>query len=220
MNGLLSRRKAFALLGALAGGFLAPGCERSPADLLEDQVDRVRSGESDTIDVRHFPRVRDGNLAGLRGLQRLRTLILDGAPISDEGLRHVAGLTGLVTLSLSNTRVTGAGLAQLTGLPGLEILRLDCLAVGDEGLGYVGRMASLRNLSLWRCPVTDKGLAHLKGLKRLVMLSLDETAVSNEGLERLEGLPSLRYLSVWGTEVSQAGVVKIRRRMKEVRVNH
>ena len=60
--------------------------------------------------------------------------------MTDAGLAHLAGLTGLQRLYLGNTRVTDAGLAHLKELTGL------------------------RHLDLEETGVTDAGLAHLEGL--------------------------------------------------------
>ena len=49
---------------------------------------------------------------------------LDSTPVTDAGLAHLAGLTALESLRLSNTQVTDAGVAELQkALPNCEISR-------------------------------------------------------------------------------------------------
>jgi Leucine-rich repeat (LRR) protein len=59
---------------------------------------------------------------------------LTGTQVTDAGLAHLQGLTGLQGLWLINTQVTDAGLAHLQGLTGLQVLSLDNTQVTDAGL--------------------------------------------------------------------------------------
>jgi hypothetical protein len=52
-------------------------------------------------------------LKELAGLKHLRTLSLRGAKVTDAGLKELAGLDGLLDLNLSFTQVTEAGAAEL-----------------------------------------------------------------------------------------------------------
>src|SRR5262249_2887144 len=47
----------------------------------------------------------DEDLAELKSLTKLQRLFLDGTLVTDSGLSHVEGLTGLIELSLSHTSV-------------------------------------------------------------------------------------------------------------------
>ena len=42
--------------------------------------------------------------------------------MTDDGLKHLKGLTNLSELNLESTQITDAGLVHLKGLPGLEWL--------------------------------------------------------------------------------------------------
>jgi Leucine-rich repeat (LRR) protein len=67
-------------------------------------------------------RVTNANLAGA-GLNKLRWLSLSNCHLSDAGAKHLAQLTHLEHLDLSNTPVTAAHLAALkTSLPQCRIV--------------------------------------------------------------------------------------------------
>jgi Leucine-rich repeat (LRR) protein len=62
-------------------------------------------------------------------------LNLDNTRITDEGLKHLAGMTQLEELNLSNTQVTDAGVASLAKFRALKTLKLNqCLSVSSEAI--------------------------------------------------------------------------------------
>src|SRR5688572_17153448 len=66
---------------------------------LAEAVRRVRVGQSDAIDLRKSPKIVDADLELLRDLPGMRVLNLDNSPITDAGMKEVAGLTSLRSLS-------------------------------------------------------------------------------------------------------------------------
>ena len=110
-------------------------------------------GEAELAQVAQFDRleslevcganVTDASMASLGRLTRLRLLRLESLPITDAALVHLEALTGLEVLSLDRTPVTDAGLVHLKGLANLRILQLASTQVGDAGL------ASLEGLAAW-----------------------------------------------------------------------
>ncbi|HWB13089.1 MAG TPA: hypothetical protein VG826_27945 [Pirellulales bacterium] len=68
-------------------------------------------------------RAGDDDLALLKKLPRLRTVVLTSSPVTDAGLVHLRGLATLETIDLRFTAVTEAGVADLRrALPRAKIL--------------------------------------------------------------------------------------------------
>jgi hypothetical protein len=68
-------------------------------------------------------KVTDAGLVHLKGMTGLQELYLNGTKVTDAGLVHLKGLTELQWLDLDNTEVTGAGVRMLrAALPKCEIL--------------------------------------------------------------------------------------------------
>ena len=86
--------------------------------------------------------------------------------VTDAGLAHLAGLTGLKHLVLNGTAITGPGLAHLTGLPALKSLHLGGTQVTAAGLVHFQKMPALRHLGLsWYFSsdrLTDADMANLR----------------------------------------------------------
>ena len=68
--------------------------------------------------------------------------------VTDVGLAHLIGLTGLKKIVLNDTAITGPGLAHLTGLPALKNLGLGGTQVTAAGLVHLQKMPALRRLVL------------------------------------------------------------------------
>ncbi len=169
------------------------------------------------------PGVTDAGLLNLKGLSRLKTLVLAdlglddiyaekrktrpaAAQVTDAGLAYVAGLTELRELCVSGRGITDAGLRHLKGLTELETLFLAETSVTDAGLAYLAGLAKIYSLAVTKTNITDAGLEHLAPLRRLRELCLYDTKVGDEGLVHLSGLPKLEALILSGTQVTDRGL--------------
>jgi len=76
-------------------------------------------------------KVTDDGLLHLKGLTGVRVLDLSKTQVTDGGLVHLKGMTNLIDLRLAKTKVTGAGLEHLKGL---YVLKLNHTKVRDAGL--------------------------------------------------------------------------------------
>ena len=93
-------------------------------------------------------------------------------------------------------RITDAGLVHLAGLSGLEALRLDYSTVTGAGLAHLRNLTLLRYLGLRRCPVTDDAISHITALPSLRNLDVSDTEITPSGLKTLkEALPECRISS-------------------------
>ncbi len=114
----------------------------------------------------------------------------------------------VATVDLSSTQVSDAGLAHLAGLSGLQSLSLWNTKVSDAGLAHLARLSGLQSLSLWNTKVSDAGLAHLAGLSGLQSLYLSSTKLSDAGLAHLAGLSGLQSLDLSGTQVKDISLLE------------
>jgi hypothetical protein len=140
-----------------------------------------------------------------------------GTIVTDIGLKHLQGLTGLQSLQLQSTQITDAGLRSLAQLTNLGTLDLRNTAVTDAGLEHLKGLTKLQDLLLTNTKVSDRGLEHLKKMTSLQSLDLGsvlgpggDIGVTDAGLEHLKGLPNLFHLGLWGTKVSAEGVEEFR----------
>ncbi|MCA9111809.1 MAG: hypothetical protein KDA52_17785, partial [Planctomycetaceae bacterium] len=133
----------------------------------------------------------------------IESLSLKETDVTDDGLKHIAHLTGLRFLNLDNTRITDKALAHLKNLHQLQTLYLSAYdvflegyGVGDEGMKTIAQLPALENVGLRRTKITDGGLDALAECETLQGLDLDETAVTDAGLVPLLKLPQLRGLTL------------------------
>ncbi len=130
----------------------------------------------------------------------------------DAIMPHLAHLTGLKSLALQLTEVTGSGLRHIEGLRSLECLLVP-RRMNDAGMVHVAKLTGLKRLYFKDNNVTNKGLAKLAALRDLEELELGGKKMDDGGLVHLRGLPKLYYLMVWGDTFTDAGMVHV----KEIR---
>jgi len=170
---------------------------------------RLRPDDLAWINCWHVP-VDDDGLRHIAGLTGLGALTLRYAPITDKGLEHLKDLTSLVALNLFGTKVRGEGLTHLSGMRSLQRLTLSGSAITDEGLSHLPEFPSLIHLGLASLDITDAGLAHIENMRSLKELRLYATRITDEGLISVAQLTSLEELGLHGTEITDAGLANLK----------
>ncbi len=130
------------------------------------------------------------------GWAALEHLDLSGAPVTDAGLKALAGAPHLAELNLTGTQVSDAGLAALSGLKALRVLKLGGTKVTGRGLDALEKLPLLDDLTLAGPQVDDAGFRRVAGLTRLKKLDLTDAAVTDAGFKPVLGLPVLEQLDV------------------------
>lgn len=113
--------------------------------------------------------ITDAFIARIVTIGSLRDLVFNGADFSDAGVRQLAALPRLRSLTLfhpsrGRSDFTGAGIAALAALPDFERLTVAGGTVGDAALTAIAALPRLCELRLWHNLETADGLARLAGL--------------------------------------------------------
>jgi hypothetical protein len=128
---------------------------------------------------------------GLEALSRagsITGLIVGGAHLTDEGMRHLAAMPQLEGLGL------GGPMCRIT----------------DRGLEALRHLKRLRRFDMqWAPRVSDAGIAHLAGCDRLEHVDLMGTPTGDGALVALAGKPALRYVAT-GRQVTDDGLALLR----------
>jgi Leucine-rich repeat (LRR) protein len=144
------------------------------------------------------------------GRERIVNVDLTRSPVSNQGLKAIAGFPEMRLLNLTATRITDAALSVLPECKHLETLILDEAGVTSAGMAFIGQTPWLKSLSLQRTPITDADLTYLKGLPALEVLRLDgNSSLFGKQLGEVidgKGLPSLREFTLSGTQLGFYGL--------------
>jgi serine/threonine protein kinase len=130
--------------------------------------------------------------------------------VTDAGLEHLKGLSGLIGLDLLGVKISDEGLKRLRGLENLSFLTLDSDAITDAGLEHLNGLQNLTDLRLRSNGVSDSGLDHLKHLPNLVRVLLASRQLSDAGLDRLRRLPNLVHLELDSARLTDAGLARLK----------
>jgi hypothetical protein len=131
----------------------------------------------------------DAMLAEVARIGGITSLDLGGSKeLTDDGLRHLAGLPRLEHLNLSGTAITDRGLEVLGELPALETVSLAMTRVTDEGMRWLASCHELTRVDLSWTRTGDGAIRALAGKRKLRRL-LSGNAVTDAGLALLHELP-------------------------------
>jgi hypothetical protein len=131
----------------------------------------------------------DAVLADASRVETITALDLGGSRnLTDEGVRHLARLTGLKHLDLSGTAITDRGLQVLRELPALETVSLAMTRVTDEGVSHLAHCHELREVNLSWTRTGDGALRALAGKRRLYDFASGND-VTDAGIPMLHELP-------------------------------
>jgi hypothetical protein len=179
-------------------------------------------------------KLTDGVLAALDASGLLRSLVrrseettlqpgtepwahldLREAPVTDEGVKHLAKLTDLTSLDLDLTGVRGPGLKHLKPLTKLTYLKVgfgervqdkwQYLGITDDLLAGLADARLLHALEWAQGPLAGNKVRRPAREEDVTFLNLYHTRVTDGGLRHLAGLSSLAGIELGGTRVTGTG---------------
>ncbi len=148
--------------------------------------------------------VTDAVMTSIGQATPVETLYLGRASISGAGLKPLAGLTNLKSLSIegitygdNQMTVTGADLAALSGLENLEFLKIENAPIDDAAVDHLVKLPKLEKVYVVKGKLTDAALTKLIDMKQLKELILrGNEGVTDEGVAAFkEARPEFGYIS-------------------------
>ena len=131
----------------------------------------------------------------LANLHELRSLDLDDANVSNEGLRYVGDIRGLRSLGLFRNRaINDVGVRYLSALTSLEHLYLGTTGISDKGVESFSTLTALKELNLQGTKVGDGAMTIIAALPRIEKLDVTWTEITDAGLRELEHCKTLRAI--------------------------
>lgn len=187
------------------------------------------------LDLRDL-RINAQLLKLLKGLNRLKTISLQGSSINDrdlesicklitievldlrscekitsKGFRQLKSLERLTNLDVYETTFDDAALVAIAGLKELEDLSLAETKITDAGIHFLKHFPQLTQIDLELLPqLTDNALKGLVSLKKLRCLDLRESPFTDSALIHLQELKSLERLYLAQTKVAGSGLQYLR----------
>jgi len=145
----------------------------------------------------------DDNLHFLNHLTNIGILNLGGTDVTVAGLKSVAELPRLFSLSLVATnKLSGKDLATLQTLGQLRSLNFDKGREVTALLEALKGSNTLTDLSLNQCTITPKDIKLIATMPNLVRLSMNSCGLKSEDLAPLNTMPVLANLTIRGNDLS------------------
>lgn len=148
------------------------------------------------LDFSAAKHVTNDTLKHVAQISDLAELDLSNTWVTDAGLVELARLKRLESLLCQSTAVNGAGFTALTGLRNLTAVDLTDAELVPGGLSGLAALPNLCSLYLGGPNLTDELLPDLAGCSRLESLYLRAPNISPGGLAKLPSLPKLRHVKL------------------------
>ena len=148
----------------------------------------------------------------LKAFPKLREVRVDYTNIDDAGVKVLAQLPNLKTLSLKYCRqLTPAALKSLAaGKAKIESLNLSYVrTLKDADLAPLAQMQSLKTLDMSSTVITDTGMSQLVKIPQLSSLVLSYVQVTDAGLKTLAKKQTLTQLQFYNGQFTDAGLAEI-----------
>lgn len=129
-------------------------------------------------------------------LPEVRSLVLHGAAVTDEGAKLLGRCRKLKELHILGTSITDVGMRSIAKIYTLDWLVIDETPVTDEGLFELSGLAKLNGLQLTRTKMTEEGLQVLFHFPELSYLEVIHDNLGRTGLSLIAQLPVLSVLRV------------------------
>jgi|GEM_PF-503014 len=161
-----------------------------------------------------------GFLKFLNGVESLEKLTLFGDYVDDASMKRIGQMKEMKRFWTNSKKVTSAGWVHLAGLTKMEDLFLSETNFGDDDMRALEGMKDLKNLGLSKTKITDAGMPKLAGLTKMHDLGLEGTKITDKGMAALKAMTELDNLYVGMTDVTAKGlaVVPRKERMLMMRV--
>lgn len=150
--------------------------------------------------------LNDADMEHFLQLETLEDLSLSRYKITDNGVRHLAGMTRLHKLELKEIPITDASAPVFKHMTGVMSLVLSNTKVGDAVLEQIARMKKLQELDLNHTRITDAGIKHLTTCSKLSAILVASTQITDESLRWLSRIPSLKRIIADKTAITVAGL--------------
>jgi Leucine-rich repeat (LRR) protein len=180
--------------------------------------------------------ISEDGVAHMRGWSKLERLSLRGTKVTSKVFPHLARLTSLRELDLSNTQIEDEGFEHLQALTRLEKLAIGGNRLTGACLPLLKLIPSLTELDvsgiqrvdsgLWGLPLSEDNLRRLGELKQLRRLNLARATLNDRGTDRpghpdalrkelrdlsaLQSLERLEWLDVTGLPLTEEAARNLR----------
>lgn len=179
-------------------------------DTLKAKIQRDTQGYIIDVDLRGTA-ATDDSLPVLSPLTRLRSLHLDGLPVTDSGISALIGFKGpLASLNLRDCSIGDSAMETLAGIRTLRAIRMSgdsgATSVSDDGIAKLAALPQLKVLALDGLWISTTGLEALLSAESLEELYLKSTLVDDDSMAVAAKFPNLKKLRISKTQVSNTGL--------------
>jgi serine/threonine protein kinase len=160
-------------------------------------------------------RLTDRGISKLAKCRRLSFIQIDGADITDDGVRNLLSLQNMLDIRLNRCRrVTGESLKAITrSFPQLHLIGFGFTRTKSEDLACLANCKNLEYIEIPGVPITDEQMKMFGQLKDLKWLYLSDVNCTEKGLTYLYPLKNMRKIVWMRIDVPKDAIVELQKQL-------
>lgn len=151
-------------------------------------------------------------LEHVANLSELEVIDLSNTGVPCQAIAPLRTLRHLISINLGGNRITDECVQHLAAMPLLTTLGLRGADITEDVLMQIAALRGLRCLDISFTKCGNGALMELRRAESLVELNMDDTLVDDETIKALSGLRKIRSIGlggVHGTKISSAGLSQL-----------
>lgn len=161
----------------------------------------------------------DGILKAISSHERPSILDLRGVKATQDGFRHLLGLTTLRELTISIPGITDASMSSLAQASSLKRLILSADTISANGMKYLADLKSLQELQLYVPEGDMEALLPLADSNSLGSIRISGFAIDPDSPQHLKAIAHHRLLTLAGSSISDQDKTRIEQQVPNCRIS-
>lgn len=130
--------------------------------------------------------ISDTGVHHLTRLNKLESIYLRGAPLTDESAKYLASVKSMRSVNFGGKGISDKGFQYICSNKNIESLCMEGTLLTDKGLKEIAKLNKLKSLNISGSKnLTDLSLMHITAYKNLNTLHMGGTLATDEGFKKL-----------------------------------
>ena len=186
---------------------------------LEDLAEHVELDSDEHVIAVSFGKLELDQQLKLAGRFKHVTSVNFAGKVKDEHLAAIAHLEKLESLVLTEAEITDKAMDHIAKFTKLKVLRMPGAKISDDGWAKLAPLQELHTLDLMYTDISDKSVSNILQLPKLKTLDVSFTKVSKLSVDALSKLKQLERIDAIFSDIDDEQIADIRKQLPKIVIN-